>query len=202
MAADTQQTRQPIARAQQQAAAAAAPPAGGASPPARAGGGSAAAGAIGPAVRRLMTDLRELERDAPPGCSAGPVSDEDVFFWRAAIVGPSETPFEGGIYALTLRFSSQYPAEPPDVRFACEMFHPNIYPSGEICLDILREKWSPVLSVAKLLQSILSLLTDPDPEEDLDFGAANPEAAKMYVQQPKQYRRRVRQCAERSLDSC
>ena len=148
-----------------------------------------------------MADLRELERDAPPGCSAGPIADDDIFYWRASIIGPSESPWEGGIFSLRLHFNGNYPAEPPDVRFSCQMFHPNVYTNGEICLDILRDKWSPVLTVSKLLQSILSLLTDPDPEEDLDFGAANPEAARLYVQEPKVYRRRVRQCAERSLDS-
>ena len=147
------------------------------------------------AMRRLMADLRELERDTPEGISAAPISDANLLVWNASIFGPDETPWEGGIYPLRLTFPPQYPTKPPRVVFLCEMYHPNVYADGNLCLDIIQDKWTPVYTVGKLLQSILSLLTDPNPNSP-----ANPAAAKLYRENRKQYNRKVRRVAERSLD--
>ncbi|GBF97895.1 ubiquitin-conjugating enzyme E2-like [Raphidocelis subcapitata] len=80
-----------------------------------------------PAMLRLMTDLRDVKTSPPEGCSASPISEDDLFNWEATILGPSETPFDGGIFSLRLSFSESYPARPPRVRFTTQMFHPNVY---------------------------------------------------------------------------
>jgi ubiquitin-protein ligase len=71
------------------------------------------------------------------GISASPTSEADIFQWTASIVGPNESPWEGGIYQLKISFSEDYPTKPPKFRFVSEMFHPNVYSDGSICLDIL-----------------------------------------------------------------
>lgn len=78
-------------------------------------------------------------------------------FWIA------ETPFEDGSFRLTLTFTDAYPNKPPTVRFISKMFHPNIYANGELCLDILQNRWSPTYDVAAILTSVQSLLNDPNP---------------------------------------
>jgi ubiquitin-protein ligase len=76
---------------------------------------------------------------------------------------PAETPFEDGSFRLTLTFTDSYPTRPPTVRFISDMFHPNIYANGELCLDILQNRWSPTYDVAAILTSVQSLLNDPNP---------------------------------------
>lgn len=76
------------------------------------------------------------------------------------------------------------------------MFHPNVYSDGNLCLDIIQDNWSPIYTVSSILTSIQSLLTDPNAASP-----ANPEAAKMYVENPKEYRKRVRRVAVRSLEA-
>jgi ubiquitin-conjugating enzyme E2 A len=68
--------------------------------------------------------------------------------WNAVIFGPSETPFEDGTFCLVMEFDETYPTKPPKVRFVSQMFHPNVYPNGDLCLDILQNRWSPTFDVA------------------------------------------------------
>ena len=78
--------------------------------------------------------------------------------WNAVIFGPQETPFEDGIFKLTMEFSEEYPNKPPVVKFLSKMFHPNFYDDGVICLDILQNRWSPTYDVSAILTSIQSLV--------------------------------------------
>lgn len=75
----------------------------------------------------------------------------------------ADTPFEDGSFRLTLTFTDAYPTKPPVVRFISKMYHPNIYGNGELCLDILQNRWSPTYDVAAILTSVQSLLNDPNP---------------------------------------
>jgi ubiquitin-conjugating enzyme E2 A len=115
-----------------------------------------------------------------------------------------------------MSFTEEYPDKPPRVRFSSEMFHPNVYSDGSLCLDILQNAWSPIYTVSTILTSIQSLLTDPNPSSP-----ANPDAAKMYREDIKSYNRynmllddiiclefemfcldcsKVRRCAEKSME--
>ena len=73
---------------------------------------------------------------------------------NAVIIGPAETPFEDGTFRLVMHFEEQYPNKPPGVKFISSMFHPNVYGTGELCLDILQNRWSPTYDVAAVLTSI------------------------------------------------
>jgi ubiquitin-conjugating enzyme E2 A len=75
----------------------------------------------------------------------------------------ADTPFEDGTFRLVLTFEESYPNKPPTVKFLTKMFHPNVYANGELCLDILQNRWSPTYDVAAILTSIQSLLHDPNP---------------------------------------
>ncbi|RZC87140.1 hypothetical protein C5167_042072 [Papaver somniferum] len=102
------------------------------------------------------------------GCSifAGPVAD-DMFHWQATIIGPNDSPYSGGVFLVTIYFPPDYPFKPPKAAFRTKVFHPNINSNGNICLDILKEQWSPALTISKVLLSICSLLTDPNPDDPL-----------------------------------
>uniref|UniRef100_A0A4W4GV75 Nuclear factor NF-kappa-B p105 subunit n=1 Tax=Electrophorus electricus TaxID=8005 RepID=A0A4W4GV75_ELEEL len=121
-----------------------------------------------------MQELTDLGRDPPAQCSAGPVGD-DLFHWQATIMGPNDSPYQGGVFFLTIHFPTDYPFKPPKVAFTTRIYHPNINSNGSICLDILRSQWSPALTISKVLLSICSLLCDPNPDDPLV-----PEIARIY----------------------
>lgn len=118
------------------------------------------------ALRRIQKELEDIRKDPPAGCSAGPIKD-DMFNWEGVIFGPNDSPFAGGVYKLSIRFPTDYPFKQPHIQFLTKIYHPNINSAGGICLDILKTQWSPALTISKVLLSILSLLTDPNPNDPL-----------------------------------
>ena len=137
--------------------------------------------------RRLNKELKEMIQDPPENVSAGLV-DNDLTHWEATILGPTDTPFYGGIFKLDIKFPNQYPFKPPKARFLTRVFHPNISESGEICLDLLNSNWSPALTIKKLLVSICSLLDDPNADDPL-----NTKAADLYKDDKASYNERVQE---------
>ncbi|CAK0833950.1 unnamed protein product [Prorocentrum cordatum] len=112
------------------------------------------------ALKRIQKELTDLGNDPPANCSAGPVGD-DMFNWQATIMGPPDSAYTGG---------------PPKVGFTTKIYHCNVNANGAICLDILKDQWSPALTISKVLLSISSLLTDPNPNDPLV-----PEIAQLYL---------------------
>lgn len=149
------------------------------------------------AMLRLQSDLKGIKQDPPQGCSASPASDDNLFIWTATIFGPDDSPWEGGIFSLRITFSERYPDKPPRVRFTSDIMHPNVYADGTLCMDIIQDQWSPIHSVATLLTSVQSLLTDPNCSSP-----ANPEAAQLYLNDRPAYNKKVRRLAQKSVDGC
>ncbi|KAJ1656893.1 Ubiquitin-conjugating enzyme E2 2 [Dispira parvispora] len=148
-----------------------------------------------PTRRRLMRDFKRLQQDPPVGVSGSPQPD-NIMIWDAVIFGPEDTPFQDGIFRLKLTFDETYPNKPPNVRFVTRMFHPNVYANGELCLDILQNRWSPTYDVASILTSIQSLLHDPNPNSP-----ANSEAAQLYRENRREYLRRVEETVHESWEA-
>ena len=159
------------------------------------------------AQKRLFTEYKTLSTEPPDGITAGPLSEDDLFTWEALIQGPSETPFEGGIFPAELKFPKDYPLSPPTMRFTCDMYHPNVYSNGMVCISILHapgedqwgyekasERWSPIQSVEKILISVMSMLAEPN-----DESPANVEAAKMWRERRDEYEKIVRQNVRKGL---
>lgn len=113
-----------------------------------------------------------------------------------------------------MHFEEAYPNKPPGVKFISQMFHPNVYGTGELCLDILQNRWSPTYDVAAILTSIqryevslsgqafrgheltsCSLLNDPNTSSP-----ANVEASNLYKENRKEYTKRVRETVEKSWE--
>ena len=130
---------------------------------------------------RLEKEYEDFKKDPPTNCSAAP-KDGDIYTWEAVIYGSSGSVYEGGIFNLIIEFPQNYPFKPPKVKFTTKIYHPNINMGGGICLDILKDNWSPALTISKVLISICSLLTDPNPDDPLV-----PEIADMYVKNRLRY---------------
>ena len=137
-------------------------------------------------LRRINKDLQDLLRDPPTSCSAGPLGD-DLYAWEGCIFGPPDSPFVGGIFRLSIQFPVDYPFRAPHVKFVTKIYHPNINSAGLICLDILKGAWSPALTISKLLLSITSLLTDPNPDDPFV-----PEIANLYKSDRAAYEEKAR----------
>jgi len=105
-------------------------------------------------------------RDPPENISAGPV-DNDLFHWRCMITGPAGSPYAGGVFFLTMQFPTDYPFKAPKIVFETKIYHCNINEQGQICVSFLKDEWSPILTVSKMLLMICSLLTDPNPDDPL-----------------------------------
>ena len=138
------------------------------------------------ALKRIKKEFENIKTEPPSNCSAGP-KDEDLFFWEAVIMGPSDTPYEGGVFILDIKFPENYPFSPPVIYFKTRVYHPNIDTKGNICLDILKKKWSPALTLSKVLLSISSLLMDPNPNDPL-----MPSIARIYKENMEEYNKNAR----------
>ncbi|KAL2542184.1 SUMO-conjugating enzyme UBC9 [Abeliophyllum distichum] len=142
--------------------------------------------------RLILKELKDIQKDPPPSITAGPVA-EDMFHWQATIMGPPDSPYAGGVFLVTIHFPPDYPFKPPKVAFRTKVFHPNINSNGSICLDILKEQWSPALTISKVLLSICSLLTDPNPDDPLV-----PEIAHMYKTDKNKYETTARSWTQKT----
>ena len=139
------------------------------------------------ALKRIQRELQELGRDPPSNCSAGPVGD-DLFHWQATIMGPDDSPYSGGVFFLDIHFPADYPFKPPKVSFTTKIYHCNINSNGGICLDILKDQWSPALNITKVLLSICSLLDEPNPDDPL-----MPEIAQLFKSNKAEFTRLARE---------
>lgn len=120
------------------------------------------------ALKRIARELQDMIKEPPSNCSAGPKDVGNLFSWTGSIIGPADSPFAGGVYALRIDIPTDYPFKPPKVVFDTKIYHPNINAGGGICLDILKTEWSPALTISKVLLSISSLMTDPNPDDPLE----------------------------------
>jgi ubiquitin-conjugating enzyme E2 D/E len=118
------------------------------------------------ASRRILHEFKELNNDNSIVCLARAV-DNEINTWNLAMQGPVDTPYETGSFIIRVVFSADHPFSPPALQFQTRIYHPNIDSQGNICIDILKDNWSPVLSISKIVSSLQSLLAEPNPHDPL-----------------------------------
>ena len=136
--------------------------------------------------KRIMKEWKDMQESPPPNISASPIDENDMHHWEAIIMGPSNSIYAGGTFKLSIVFPYDYPFKPPKVECLTKIYHCNIV-NKYLCIDILKNQWSPALTIEKVLISIVSLLLDPNPKDPL-----NREAADKFLHDRAEYERIAR----------
>jgi len=161
----------------------------------------------------LMKELKSLTgKDPLEGVQVCCPDDSNIHKWEVAIFGPPETIYEGGYFKAELEFPSDYPMSPPSMKFLCDMWHPNVYTDGRICISILHppgednqsgerpeERWNPTQSVRTILLSVISLLNEPNISSPANVDASV-SYRKWRANEDDAYKRRVLQEVARSRE--
>lgn len=142
------------------------------------------------ANRRLFFELTEMDKfyQEDPSIKAYITNNDTIYKWTAEIIGTRGSPYENGKFLLSIDFPKNYPFSAPLINFITKIYHCNINTSGGICLDILKEQWSPVLTISKVLLSIQSLMNEPNPNDPL-----MPDIADLYINDRETYNKNARE---------
>lgn len=124
-------------------------------------------------VKRIAKELEECKQDTTSGISLRLNNETDLTHLTGLFKGPPGTPYEGGNFQIDINVPSEYPFKPPQMKFLTKIYHPNISSvTGAICLDILKDAWSPILTLKSSLISLQSLLQSPEPNDPQDAEVA------------------------------
>lgn len=154
----------------------------------------------GIAIGRLTEERKNWRKDHPAGFYARPEKRPDnstnLMRWETGIPGKEGTDWGGGVFKVVMEFPDEYPSKPPKCKFVPPLFHPNIYPSGTVCLSILNEDegWRPAITIKQMLLGIQELLDNPNPKSP-----AQREAFDMFINDKKGYIRRIKEQTARNI---
>jgi len=129
-------------------------------------------------MKRIQREISDLKKEDLGNIVLEPTDNLQV--WRGIIPGPEGSVYEGGVFQVEIALPNDYPFTAPKVVFKTRIYHMNISEQGGICIDILKNNWSPALSLFKVMLSLSSLLTDPNPKDPLV-----PSVATQYVRSRK-----------------
>lgn len=124
--------------------------------------------------KRLIKELNTLQKSPSPALvSCGP-RDQDLYTWEALLKGPVDSPYEGGVWKVRIDIPKNYPHAPPTMNFETKICHPNIHlETGEVCIDVLKDQWTPAWGIASALMAVQTMLGMPEPDSPLNIDAAS-----------------------------
>mmetsp|Transcript_56951 Transcript_56951/g.65245 ORF Transcript_56951/g.65245 Transcript_56951/m.65245 type:complete len:194 (-) Transcript_56951:120-701(-) len=123
---------------------------------------------------RILKEFQDFSKNAEASNIQISLVDEDINHWKGIITGPKDTPYEGGYFQVDIQLPVDYPYKPPKMKFDTKIWHPNISSqTGAICLDILKNEWSPALSIRTALLSLQALMCAPEPDDPQDAVVAS-----------------------------
>ncbi|KAF7324870.1 Ubiquitin-conjugating enzyme E2-16 kDa [Mycena kentingensis (nom. inval.)] len=116
-------------------------------------------------TKRIQREIADVRKEDLGSIVLAPT--DNLFIWTGSLPGPENSVYEGGVFKFGIQLPNDYPFSAPKVTLQTKIYHMNISDAGNICLDILKHNWSPALSLFKVILSLSSLLTDPNPKDPL-----------------------------------
>ncbi|KNZ75987.1 Ubiquitin-conjugating enzyme E2 E2 [Termitomyces sp. J132] len=141
-------------------------------------------------LKRIHREVADLRKEDLGPIVLAPLED-NLYLWKGSIPGPEGSVYENGVFDFEVVLAPDYPFSAPKVVFKTRIYHMNISEQGNICIDILKHNWSPALSLFKVMLSLSSLLTDPNPKDPLV-----PSIANQYIRNRKAHDAMARQWTE------
>lgn len=125
-------------------------------------------------AKRLLREAAALQGEVSDVYGSIGPAENNIFQWKAVLRGPAGSPYAGGRWIVDIEVPSDYPIKPPKLRFRTKICHPNIsWSTGEVCLDILKSRWTPTWTLSSVLTAVQVMLTSPEPDSPLNVDAAN-----------------------------
>ncbi|KAF8456625.1 ubiquitin-conjugating enzyme/RWD-like protein [Terfezia claveryi] len=159
----------------------------------------------------LRRQLKEMQGDKDLSNISVGLIDDNIYEWEVMLMISDDCKFYGGgFFKARLSFPKDYPLMPPKMQFETPIWHPNIYPDGNVCISILhppeedkygyesvQERWLPIHTPESILISVISMLSSPN-----DESPANVNAARQWREDPTGFKKQVRKCVRDSLEMC
>jgi ubiquitin-protein ligase len=121
---------------------------------------------------RMAREIDEMKSSDSTDNFQMTMIDGNMLHWDVLLFGPTGTPYENGMFHIDVVIPGTYPFCPPNVRFVTRIFHCNVSETGSICMDILKDEWSPALTISKVIMSVSSLLAECNPDDPLSMDVA------------------------------
>lgn len=119
--------------------------------------------------RRIMRELEDTRNDENSGVTLKLQDESNIDKLIGTFNGPPDSPYEGGKFVVNIEVPAEYPFKPPKMQFQTRVYHPNISSqTGAICLDILKDRWTPIMTLKSSLISLQALLQSPEPDDPQD----------------------------------
>lgn len=146
------------------------------------------------ATSSIRRELHKYQKDDSLKFSID-TKDNDLLHLRVTLTPPDNTPYEDGIFFLSLTIPSQYPSKPPNIEFETKIYHPNITEDGKICLNDLKSEWKQTFTLINAIDFIYFLLEHPDWEDPLVSTIAA-----QYKKDPKEFEKTAREWTRKFAD--
>ncbi|XP_074599826.1 ubiquitin conjugating enzyme 10 [Brevipalpus obovatus] len=119
------------------------------------------------ATRRLQKELQDIRKSGMKSFREIQVDEQNMLTWQGLIV-PESPPYNKGAFRIEINFPPEYPFKPPKITFRTKIYHPNIDEKGNVCIPIIcAENWKPATKTDQVIQSLVALVNDPEPEHAL-----------------------------------
>ena len=149
------------------------------------------------ALQKIKKEIEILKKDPPNNWTLAPIDETNLFILEATLLGPQNTPYEGGKFVLNIHFPSDYPFKPPECKFSTKIYHPNITTNGVICkccpLRELGKLWEPQFKMTFILEKIKELFVNPY----LEYSCGNTEALLLYLKDKNEFDKIAKEWTEK-----
>lgn len=134
-------------------------------------------------AERIRQEFEKIREARNPGITVN-VENNNIFIWKLSIIGPDDSPYQGGKFKIMVEFSEFYPNQAPAFYFETPIYHVNIASNGAVCHTVLDKYYTPNFEVYQIILYILSMLINPEPSS---YMADRVELADLYNRDKQKY---------------